>query len=218
MAHPSGDLRPTSSSVTADLATRRTPAPSAQRCGPTRLLSMSHQLRGLVRPARQAGTTIGDHHDTKDERQHTGERGVAGRAEIVKSTTRRVHWFHHHETQCARRIALSVQAQCIPVSQWPENATDAASSSRATTLVEADLARGAMYWHNHDVRRELFLVLVGMLSGSPTSAPQNDMPARGHYSAPVRYDGRFTLVRLRWGADLPALGGRFGVESRLPAR
>lgn len=79
-------------------------------------------------------------------------------------------------------------------------------------LAEADLARGAMYWHNHDVRRVLFLVLVGMLSGSPTSAPQNDMPARGHYSAPIRYDGRFTLVRLRWGADLPVPRGRFGVQ------
>jgi hypothetical protein len=69
-----------------------------------------------------------------------------------------------------------------------------------------------MYWHNHDMRRVLLLVLVGMLSGSPTSAPQNDIPARGHYSAPIRYDGRFTLVRLRWGADLPAPRGRFGVQ------
>jgi hypothetical protein len=87
------------------------------------------------------------------------------------------------------------------------------------TLVEADLARGAMYWHNHDVRRLLSLVLVGMLSGSSTNAPQSDGPARGHYSAPIRYDGRFTLVRLRWGADLPTAGarsisphGRFGVQ------
>ena len=80
------------------------------------------------------------------------------------------------------------------------------------TLVEADLARSAMYWHNHDVRRLLYLVLVGMLAGSSTNAPQNDVPARGHYSAPIRYDGRFTLVRLRWGADLPSPHGRFGVQ------
>jgi uncharacterized protein DUF4159 len=79
-------------------------------------------------------------------------------------------------------------------------------------MVEADLARGAMYWHNHDVRRLLFLVLVGLFSGSSTNAPQKDVPARGHYSAPIRYDGRFTLVRLRWGADLPSPRGRFGVQ------
>ena len=76
----------------------------------------------------------------------------------------------------------------------------------------ADLARGAMYWHNHDVRRTLFLVLVGMLSGFSTYAPQSDARTPGHYSAPIRYDGRFTLVRLRWGADLPSPRGRFGVQ------
>jgi hypothetical protein len=79
-------------------------------------------------------------------------------------------------------------------------------------VVVADLARGAMYWHNYDVRRALLLVLVGMLSGSSTHAPQGDAPARGHYSAPIRYDGRFTLVRLRWGAELPSPRGRFGFQ------
>ena len=69
-----------------------------------------------------------------------------------------------------------------------------------------------MYWHNHDVRRSLFLVLVGMLSGFSTYAPQSDARTPGHYSAPIRYDGRFTLVRLRWGADLPSLRGRFGFQ------
>jgi len=69
-----------------------------------------------------------------------------------------------------------------------------------------------MYWHNHDVRRSLFLVLVGMLSGFPTYAPQSDARTSGHYSAPIRYDGRFTLVRLRWGADLPSPRGRFGLQ------
>ena len=59
--------------------------------------------------------------------------------------------------------------------------------------------------HNHDVRRSLALVLVGMLSGSSAGVPSHD-PAPGHYSAPVRYDGRFTLVRLRWGADLHRFG------------
>ena len=42
-----------------------------------------------------------------------------------------------------------------------------------------------------------------MLSGSATEQPLRDAPARGHYSAPIRYDGRFTLVRLRWGAAAP---------------
>ena len=69
-----------------------------------------------------------------------------------------------------------------------------------------------MYWHNHDVRRSLFLVLVGMLSGFSTYAPQSDARTPGHYSAPIRYDGRFTLVRLRWGADLPSPRGRFGLQ------
>jgi len=67
-------------------------------------------------------------------------------------------------------------------------------------------------WHNRDVRRSLFVVLVGLLSGSSPDAPHNAAPARGHYSAPIRYDGRFTLVRLRWGADLPAARGRFSVQ------
>jgi uncharacterized protein DUF4159 len=64
------------------------------------------------------------------------------------------------------------------------------------------------YWHNHEVRRSLFVVLIGMLSGFSTNAPRSDARARGHYSAPIRYDGRFTLVRLRWGADLPSPRGR----------
>jgi hypothetical protein len=46
----------------------------------------------------------------------------------------------------------------------------------------------------------VLLVLVGMLSGSATEVPTH-RPASGHYSAPIGYDGRFTLVRLRWGAD-----------------
>ena len=51
-----------------------------------------------------------------------------------------------------------------------------------------------------------------MLVGSPTNGPQRDTPAHGHYSAPLPYDGRFTLVRLRWGADPPLARGRFGVQ------
>ncbi len=69
-----------------------------------------------------------------------------------------------------------------------------------------------MYWHNHDVRRSLFLVLAGMLSGFSTYAPQSDARTPGHYSAPIRYDGRFTLVRLRWGADLPSSRSSFGFQ------
>jgi len=75
------------------------------------------------------------------------------------------------------------------------------------------VSTGATYWHNHDVRRSLLLVLVAIVSGSSTSGPQSDAPPRGHYSAPVRYDGRFTLVRLRWGADLPSPHGRFGFQN-----
>ena len=67
--------------------------------------------------------------------------------------------------------------------------------------------------HNHDVRRSLILVLAGMLSGVSTDAPQRDAPARGHYSAPIRYDGRFTLVRLRWGAELPSSRSRIGFQA-----
>jgi hypothetical protein len=74
------------------------------------------------------------------------------------------------------------------------------------------VSTGATYWHNHVVRRSLLLVLVAIVSGSSTSGPQRDAPPRGHYSAPVRYDGRFTLVRLRWGADLPSPHGRFGSQ------
>jgi len=68
-----------------------------------------------------------------------------------------------------------------------------------------------MNWHNHDVRRSLFLVLVGTLFGASTYAPRSDARTPGHYSAPIGYDGRFTLVRLRWGADLSSPRGRFGV-------
>ena len=64
----------------------------------------------------------------------------------------------------------------------------------------------------NDMRRLPFLVLVGMLSGFSTDAPQSDARTPGHYSAPIRYDGRFTLVRLRWGADLPSRRGRFGLQ------
>jgi Domain of unknown function (DUF4159) len=78
-------------------------------------------------------------------------------------------------------------------------------------VIEADRARGAMYWHNYDVRRLLFLVLVGMLSSFSTNAPRSDAPGRDHYSAPIRYDGRFTLVRLRW-AELPSPRDPYGFQ------
>jgi hypothetical protein len=59
------------------------------------------------------------------------------------------------------------------------------------------------------VRRSLLLLLVGTLSVPSAVTPQGDVP--GHYSAPIRYDGRFTLVRLRWGTDFHRPGG-FGVQ------
>jgi hypothetical protein len=59
-------------------------------------------------------------------------------------------------------------------------------------------------------------VFAGAASGttmqrSSTSAGQ--AMARGHYSAPLPYDGRFTFVRLRWGADLASSSGRGGSGS-----
>ena len=41
-------------------------------------------------------------------------------------------------------------------------------------------------------------------------------PARGHYSAPIGYDGRFTLVRLRWGADLRRAGSPYAWSHGYP--
>ena len=52
-----------------------------------------------------------------------------------------------------------------------------------------------------------------MLSGFSTDAPQSNARTPGHYSAPIRYDGRFTLVRLRWGVELPSPHGRFGFQN-----
>ncbi len=63
------------------------------------------------------------------------------------------------------------------------------------------------------MRRSLFLVVVGVLSGFSTYALQSDARTTGHYSAPIRYDGRFTLVRLRWGADFPSPRDRFGLQN-----
>jgi len=62
------------------------------------------------------------------------------------------------------------------------------------------------------VRRTLCLILAGTLSGLSSGAPGMDVPAPGHYTAPVRYDGRFTLVRLRWRADHLSSRGRHGGE------
>jgi hypothetical protein len=63
------------------------------------------------------------------------------------------------------------------------------------------------------VRHSLFLVVVAMLSGFSTDAPRSNARTPGHYSAPIRYDGRFTLVRLRWGVDLPTRHGHFGFQN-----
>ena len=53
------------------------------------------------------------------------------------------------------------------------------------------------------MRRALLVVSVVVLSGASTDQSLRDAPARGHYSAPISYDGRFTLVRLRWAAGSP---------------
>ena len=52
-----------------------------------------------------------------------------------------------------------------------------------------------------------------MLSGLSTYPLQSDARTPGHYSAPIRYDGRFTLARLRWGVDLPSPHARPGFQN-----
>ena len=65
------------------------------------------------------------------------------------------------------------------------------------------------------MRRSLCLALVGLLAGSSTGVPSH-APTRGHYSAPIPYDGRFTLVRLRWGADLRRFGAPYAWSHGYP--
>jgi uncharacterized protein DUF4159 len=50
-----------------------------------------------------------------------------------------------------------------------------------------------------------WLRLIGLVAavGSASGEMQVASPPPGHYSAPLPYDGRFTFVRLRWGADFP---------------
>src|SRR5206468_1044087 len=55
--------------------------------------------------------------------------------------------------------------------------------------------------------------LTALALAGTTTPGQRDRPAGGHYVAPVPYDGRFTFVRLRWGADLPSSRGRFGFRT-----
>ncbi len=55
--------------------------------------------------------------------------------------------------------------------------------------------------------RSVLVVLVAVLAGGSTNRLPADAPGRGHYSAPIAYDGRFTLVRLRWGAGPPSHAG-----------
>src|SRR5438045_894908 len=57
------------------------------------------------------------------------------------------------------------------------------------------------------------VVLSAAVLAAAASPKQRATPARGHYSAPLTYDGRFTFVRLRWGADLPSAAGRRGFRS-----
>src|SRR6266540_2043024 len=59
-------------------------------------------------------------------------------------------------------------------------------------------------------------VFAGAASGATMQHPSTGSAqavAPGHYSAPLPYDGRFTFVRLRWGADLPSSSGRGGFGS-----
>jgi hypothetical protein len=56
-------------------------------------------------------------------------------------------------------------------------------------------------------------LLAAVVVAGATEPAQRDAPPPGHYSAPIPYDGRFTMVRLRWGADLPGMRGGFGFRS-----
>jgi len=55
-------------------------------------------------------------------------------------------------------------------------------------------------------------VLLAVMAPS-FQRPDGRRVGTAHYSAPVPYDGRFTFVRLRWGADLPTSRGRFGFQT-----
>jgi len=66
--------------------------------------------------------------------------------------------------------------------------------------------------HNRSMSRGLAILAAAALAGMTTPA-QLDAPRSGHYSSPVPYDGRFTMVRLRWGADFGGSRGRFGFQA-----
>ena len=57
--------------------------------------------------------------------------------------------------------------------------------------------------------------LLATFAVAAATAPemQREAPPSGHYSSPVAYDGRFTMVRLRWGADFGGSRGRFGFQA-----
>jgi hypothetical protein len=66
--------------------------------------------------------------------------------------------------------------------------------------------------HNRPMGRALAILAAAVLAGV-TAPAQRDAPRSGHYSAPVPYDGRFTMVRLRWGADFGGSRRRFGFQA-----
>jgi hypothetical protein len=53
------------------------------------------------------------------------------------------------------------------------------------------------------MRRALGLLTIALFAAA-TPPSELRTPPPDHYSAPVPYDGRFTLVRLRWSADFPS--------------
>jgi hypothetical protein len=60
------------------------------------------------------------------------------------------------------------------------------------------------------------IVLAGA-TAAPSPAIQRDAPPRGHYSAPVPYDGRFTFVRLRYGPPTQYVSQRIPWSHDYPA-
>jgi len=60
------------------------------------------------------------------------------------------------------------------------------------------------------MRRRLRVTAVLLLIAASASAVQRDAPSRGDWSAQPKYDGKVTVVRLRWQSDIGGFGRRGG--------
>ena len=73
--------------------------------------------------------------------------------------------------------------------------------------------------YNHRMRRWL-LIGAAVLAAVVAAGAQRRFSSRPYYRTDLKYDGRFTFVRLRWDSGLGRAPGRHErrLESRLPAR